>query len=73
MNDYTETYSILYREIILLSKELTEKSVDFASKLNSMQRLMSQMAELQKKVQCQSQVQIFEQLGKVMTSSGVFV
>ena len=54
MNDYTETYSILYREIILLSKELTEKSVDFASKLNSMQRLMSQMAELQKKVQCQS-------------------
>jgi len=73
MNDFTETYSILYREIILLSKELTEKSVDFASKLNSMQRLMSQMAELQKKVQCQSQVQIFEQLGKVMTSSGVFV
>ena len=38
-----------------------------------MQRLMSQMCELQKRVQCPSQAQTFEHLSKVMSSTGVYV
>lgn len=73
LTDIVDNYQILYREIINCSKELTEKAADFSSTFHQMKRLMDQMSEHQKRIQCTSQAQAFEQLSGVISSTGVYV
>lgn len=46
MNDYTDSYVILQRAMINVSKELSVKAADFLSTVEEMQRLTSQMSQL---------------------------
>jgi phage-related minor tail protein len=73
LTDVVDNYQILYKEIINCSKDLSEKAADFSSTFYQMQRMMSQMCELQKRVQCPSQAQAFEHLSRVMSSTGIYV
>lgn len=52
--DIVDNYQILYREIINCSKELSEKALDFSATFHQLQRLMTQMADHQRRVSCQS-------------------
>jgi len=52
MNDYVDSYEILQRAMINVSKELTVKSSDFLATVEEMQRLTQQMSQLQVKIQC---------------------
>ena len=46
MNDYAESYQILQRAMIQVSKDLTTKAQDFLSTIEEMQRLTAQMSKL---------------------------
>jgi hypothetical protein len=54
LSDITENYQNLYSEIIICSNELAEKALDLAATFHQMQRLMLQMCEQQKRINCQS-------------------
>lgn len=73
LSDIAENYQILWRETISCSKELSEKAMDFAATFQQLQRLMTQMSEHQRRIQCTTQAVAFEQIAKVMTSSGIYV
>ncbi|TNV73396.1 hypothetical protein FGO68_gene7261 [Halteria grandinella] len=73
LNETTENYQTLYREAINCAKTLHEQAMGFSASFHSMKRLMDQMAEQQKRINCHSQVQVFENISKVMSSTGVFV
>lgn len=73
LNDVVDNYQILNKEIITCANDLADKAGDFSSTFHQMQRLMSQMCELQKRIQCPSQAQSFEHLARVMTSTGVYI
>ena len=44
MNDYVDSYEILQRAMINVSKELSVKSADFLATVEEMQRLTQQMS-----------------------------
>lgn len=49
------------------------KAADFLATVEEMQRLTSQMSQLQVKIQCTPQALVHEHLSKVMTSTGVYI
>lgn len=73
LNETTENYQTLYREAINTAKMLHDQALGFSASFHSMKRLMDQMAEQQKRINCHSQVQLFENISKVMSSTGVYI
>ena len=73
MSDYVDSYEILQRALINVSKELSLKAADFLSTVEEMQRLTQQMSQLQVKIQCTPQALVYDHLSKVMTSTGVYI
>ena len=52
MTDFTDSYQILYNEVIECAKEINEKSQALASTMHAMQKFINQLSELNRMTRC---------------------
>ena len=50
MNDYVESYQILYKEMIECAKDINDKSQELASTMFALHKFLEQMSELNKQI-----------------------
>jgi hypothetical protein len=73
MNDYIDSYQILYNEIIACSSDINEKSKALATSMFAMHKFIEQMSELNRMTKCTDQHEMFAWLSKMITGSGNFI
>lgn len=52
MTDFIDSYQILYNEVIECAKDIDEKSQALATTMNSMQKFIGQLSELNRMTKC---------------------
>lgn len=73
MNDFIDSYQILYGEVIQCANEINEKSKALASTMYAMHKFIEQLSELNRMTKCQDQHEMYAWLSKMVTGSGNFI
>lgn len=73
MNDYIDSYQILYQEVIDTAKEVNIKSAELATTMFSLSKFLQQLSELNRMVKCDTQNELFNMLSKLVTGTGNYI
>ena len=70
MTDYIDSYQVLYQEVIDITKELNEKSIELATTMFSLSKFLEQLGELNKIIKCEQQHELFNMMSNLVTGTG---
>lgn len=73
MNDFIDSYQILFNEVIESAKEIDEKSKALAATMFTIHTFVEQLSEMNKMTRCQGQHEMYDWLSKMVTGSGNFL
>ena len=73
MNDFIDSYQILYGEVIQCANEINEKSKALASTMFAMHKFIQQLSELNRMTRCKDQHEMYQQLSNMITGTGNFI
>lgn len=73
MNDFIESYQILYGEVVTCANDINEKSKALASTMFAMHKFIEQLSELNRMTRCQDQHEMYAWLSKMITGTGNFI
>ena len=73
MDDFIESYEVLYREVIANAKAINEKSQALASTMYQMHKSIEQLSELNRMIRCKDQHEMYAWLSKMIVVTGNFI
>ena len=73
MTDFIDSYQILYNEVIECAKDINSKSQALAATMNSMQKFIEQLSELNRMTRCSDQQKMYSWLSSMITETGDFI
>ena len=73
MNDFIDSYQILYNEVIECAKDINQKSQALAATMFAMHKFIEQLSELNRMTKCKDQHEMYQWLSKMITGTGNFV
>ena len=71
--DFTDSYQVLYNEVIECAKDINEKSQALASTMYAMHKFLEQLSELIRMTRCNDQHEMYAWLSKMTTGTGNFI
>ena len=70
MQAFTESYQVLYQEVIDVNKEINDKCAVLANTMYGLSKTFMQISELNKMIKVSRQNDLFAKLAKMMTGTG---
>ena len=70
MQAFTESYQVLYQEVIDVNKEINDKCAELANTMYGLSKTFMQISELNKMIKVSRQNDLFAKLAKMMTGTG---
>ena len=70
MQAFTESYQVLYQEVIDVNKDINDKCAELANTFYGLSKTFMQISELNKMIKVNKQHDLFGKIAKMMTATG---
>ena len=70
MQNFTDSYQVLYQEVIETTKELNEKSAELAQTMYQLSSYLEKLGEVNRMIKCDRLYELYAWLSKMCTGTG---